>query len=332
MVRIGLIGLGFMGRMHYAAYQKLPGVKLVAVADRDPKRAAGDLSGGWGNIEGAAEKLDMSGVRGTTDFNELLNMPEVEAVDICLPTPLHEEFIVAALAAGKHVICEKPLALSIESAERIAAAAAGAKGIFMPAMCMRFWPQWAWIKQAIADNRFGRVKDATFRRVASMPPGWFINGEMSGGAILDLHVHDTDFVFYCFGKPRAVFSRGYVGASGRIDYITTSYLYDDKVVTAEGGWNRADGFPFTMRATVQFENATVDHDASRERQLLVCRDKKAEPVDLLGDGYEAELAYFIECIRSGKRPGIVNADDAVTGLRILEAERKSVEIGQVIAL
>src|SRR5262245_47141740 len=111
MTRIGLVGLGFMGRMHISAYAKMPHARIVAIADQDPKRAAGDFSGAWGNIAGAAERLDMTGVTGTTDFQALIENPDVDLVDICVPTPAHETLAVAALETGKHVLCEKPLSL-----------------------------------------------------------------------------------------------------------------------------------------------------------------------------------------------------------------------------
>jgi len=331
MTRIGIIGLGFMGRMHIGAYGKIQGAKIVAVADQDPKRAGGDFSGQWGNIAGAAERLDMTGITGTTDFQALINNPDVDVVDICVPTPAHEALATAALGAGKHVLCEKPLALDSTSATRIAAAAARAKGLFMPAMCMRFWPQWAWLKEAVDERRYGAVLGATFRRVASMPPGWFSNGAMSGGGILDLHVHDTDFVCHLLGRPDGVFSRGYTKTSGLTDHIVTEYLYDrgPAVVNAEGSWCMADGFSFTMRYTVNFETATVDFDISREHALVVSSGGSAAHIDLPGDGYEGEIAYFVDCVRTATRPARVTADDAVMGLRILEAEQRSIESGHI---
>jgi predicted dehydrogenase len=331
MTGVGIIGLGFMGRMHISAYEKVPHAKLVAIADQDAKRAGGDFSGAWGNIAGAVEKLEMTGIAGTTDFNTLINNPDVHLVDICVPTPAHEPLAAAALAAGKHVLCEKPLALDSASAQRMADAAARAKGFFMPAMCMRFWPQWAWLKQAVDDGRYGKVLGATFRRVASMPPGWFSNGALSGGGILDLHVHDTDFVFHLFGKPSGVFSRGYTKTSGKTDHIVTEYLYDGgpALISAEGSWCMADGFSFTMRYTVNFERATADFDISRDPVLVVNADGKSDPVTLPGDGYEGELTYFIDCIRAGRRPARVTAADAVEGLRILEAEQRSLESGRI---
>jgi predicted dehydrogenase len=334
MTRIGIIGLGFMGRMHIGAYGKMPGARIVAIADQDAKRAGGDFSGQWGNIAGAAETLDMTGVTGTTDFQSLIRNPDVDIVDICVPTPAHEALAIAALDAGKHVLCEKPLALDEASAQRIADAAARAKGFFMPGMCMRFWPQWAWLKQAVDDRRYGGVLGATFRRVASMPPGWFANGAISGGGILDLHIHDTDFVFHLFGVPDAVFSRGYSKTSGKTDHIVTEYLYDrgPAVVSAEGSWCMADGFAFTMRYTVNFERATADFDISREPALIVSEGGKAEPMAMSGDGYEAELAYFLECVRDGRRPTKVTAADGVAGLRMLAAEQRSIDSGKAEGL
>lgn len=336
MVRIGLIGLGFMGRMHLAAYRKIEGAELVAVADKDERRAKGDLSGGWGNVGGAAESIDMTGVRGTTDFEELLGMEEVELVDICVPTPLHEDLAIAALERGKHVLCEKPLALTSDSAERIAAAAEKASGLFMPAMCMRFWPQWQWIKEAIDDGRFGAVRSATFRRLAPVPPGWYAQGDQSGGAILDLHIHDTDFVCYAFGAPEKVSSRGYVGPSGKIDHVSTQYIYGDggggaPIVTAEGGWCAGATFPFTMRCTVNFERATADFDVGADAPLQVHRadGDRPEKIELGGDGYFQEVEYFIHCIEQGRAPRVVTAADAVTSLRVTEAEARSAETGAI---
>jgi predicted dehydrogenase len=331
MIRVGLIGLGFMGRMHISAYQKIAAARIVAVADQDAKRASGDLSGQWGNIPGAADSLDMTGVTGTTDFQALIKNPDVDLVDICVPTPAHESLAIAALEAGKHVLCEKPLALDSASARRIADAADRAKGLFMPAMCLRFWPEWEWLKQAVDDGRYGAARSATFRRVASMPPGWFGNGELSGGAILDLHVHDTDFICHLFGQPDGVFSRGYTKTSGRTDHVVTQYLYEKgpEVVSAEGSWCMADGFSFTMRFTVNFDRATVDYEVGREHALTVNAGGKTEYVDLTGDGYSAEIQYLLDCVASGRKPSRVSAADAVVGLRVIEAEDRSVQSGRV---
>ncbi|HET6250442.1 MAG TPA: Gfo/Idh/MocA family oxidoreductase [Tepidisphaeraceae bacterium] len=333
MTRIGIIGLGFMGRTHYEAYQKIPGAQVVMVADKDPKRAAGDLTGGWGNFDaGNITQLPMDRIRGTTDFHELMNDNQVDVVDICVPTPGHVELALAALSSGKHVLCEKPLATSVADAMKIANAAKTAKGFFMPAMCVRFWPQWEWLKRAVADQTYGPVHAATFRRLGTMPGGWFKDGKLSGGALFDLHVHDVDFLYHLFGKPKGVFSRGYSKTSGEIDHIVTQYLFDGPaLVVAEGGWCQADGWPFAMRYTVNFERATADYDSSRaDEPLLLYEGGKKQTIEAAkSDGFVGELSYFLECVAAGKRPQRVTAEDAVMGLTIIEGEKRSVGSGRV---
>jgi predicted dehydrogenase len=335
MIRVGIVGLGMMGRTHYEAYLRLPDAQVVAVADHNPARAAGDLTGTAGNVlPGGLNRLPMDRIRGTTDPTELFAMPDVDVVDICVPTPAHAELAVAALRAGKHVICEKPLALSAADAKSVADAARRASGSFMPAMCMRFWPQWEWLKRAVEERRYGAVRSATFRRVASMPGGWYRDGEQSGGAILDLHIHDADFIYHLFGAPRAVFSRGYTKTSGRIDHVVTQYLYDQgPLVSAEGGFCFAGGFAFRMQYTVNFESATADFDLARPEQLLVYHDGAAKAIECpAGYGYERELRYFFDCVANGRRPTRVTAADAVRAIEMVEAERASVERGRPVSL
>ena len=335
MTRIGIIGLGFMGRMHYDTYAKIPGAQVVAICDADPKRAAGDLSGGWGNVGGKlTEQLPMDRIKGYTDPCGLFDNPDVDVIDVCLPTPLHVDVVTRALATGKHVLCEKPLAKSSADARTIAAAAAAAKGFFMPAMCMRFWPEWEWLKRAVAEGHYGKVKSAVFRRLGAIPAGWFRDGKLSGGALFDLHVHDTDYVYHLFGKPHGVFSRGAVGPSGEVDHVLTQYLYEPNlVVAAEGSWMYADKWKFTMTYTVNFERATADFDIGRPDPLVVYGKDKAEAIKCDSrDGYVGELGYFLECVRTNQKPERVTADDAVVGLQIVEAERRSIETGQAVVV
>ena len=334
MIRVGIIGLGMMGRMHYANWGKIDGAEVVAVADADPKRAAGDLSGGWANIEGGADSLDMDKITGTTDPLEMIGMDNVDLVDVCVPTPFHADLAVAALEAGKHCVCEKPLARTAEQGARIAAAAEAAQGLLLPAMCIRFWPEWAWLKTAVAEGTYGKPLDASFRRVGSPPPGWFSNGEMSGGAILDLHLHDTDFIKYVFGMPSAVRSFGYSRHTGCTDHVLTNYIYEGgPVVYAEGSWGMADGFGFSMGYCVNFENATAEYVMTRETPLMVYTGGEAKPTPCEGaDGYLAELQYMLECINAGIKPAVVTPADALESLTLVEAEVKSVETGREVAL
>jgi predicted dehydrogenase len=338
---IGLAGLGFMASTHIKAYRQLPNAIIHAVCNPSGRNLDGDLSKVMGNV-GSPDpvRLDMSQVKATRRFEELLDDPSVDVVDICTPTYTHVEMALAALKAGQHVICEKPLARSFAEAKAIADAAETSQGMFMPAMCIRFWPEWAWLKQAIDQERYGKILSARFRRVAE-PPGWgqahFGSGEKSGGALLDLHIHDTDFVQCCFGRPLAVYSQGYSKTTGAIDHVVTQYTTrSGAIVHAEGTWAMTPGFGFNMAFTANFERATADYDISRPAGEALKLYEQGEPPKAIkpdgADGYVGELAYFLGCIERGVRPSVVTARDGASAVEICEAEEASVKSGQLVAL
>lgn len=335
MTKIGVIGLGMMGHTHLDAYGKLKNAQVVAVADMDEGRRTGKVVAS-GNVEGQAQGgFDFSSVKQYADAAELIADADVEMVDICLPTPLHVRFAIQALEAGKHVLVEKPLARNAEDAGRLAAAAEKATGLAMCAMCMRFWPGWDWLKKAVDEKTYGKVLAAHFRRVTSHPGGpFYLDGKQCGGALLDLHIHDTDFVQYAFGLPEAVFSRGYARHTDQPDHVVTQYLYGDAgpMVTAEGGWAMQDGFGFEMQYTVNFENATAVFDLAADDVLSVIgTDGKKTAVDLPdGMGYDHELAYFLDCIENNRAPQTVTIEHAARALRVYEAEAQSIATGQIV--
>jgi predicted dehydrogenase len=339
MINVGVIGLGMMGLTHLDVYATAKTARVVAIADADPGRRDGSVKA-RGNVEGQAQgRFDVTTVTGYADGMQLIHDPEVQMVDICLPTPLHHKFAIAALAAGKHLLVEKPLARHSADAFAIADAAELAfktRGtLAMPAMCIRFWPGWTWLKEAITDRRYGKVLSAKFTRLASHPGGSFYQSEeASGAAALDLHIHDVDFIRYCFGTPKAVRSIGYSKVTKGVDHLLTHYTFDDiPLVTAEGGWCMAPGFPFQMRYHVNFEQATAVYDLSATDPLVISKDGKNEAI-LLGTevGYEAEINYFLSCISEGKQPYTVTLRDAAEAVRIVEAEVKSVLSGELVRL
>jgi len=277
--RVGIIGIGMMGSTHLDAYSKLDNAEVVAVADLIAERREGRATVG-GNVEGQSQGgIDFSAFRKYDEGMKLIADPEIDLIDICLPTPLHADYAIAALASGRHVLTEKPFARTSEQGMRLVAAAKESKGLLMCAMCMRFWPGWTWLKERIDDQAYGKVLAAQFRRMTSHPGGSFYSdGEACGGAILDLHIHDADFIQYCFGRPQGVFSRGYARDTSHIDHVTTHYLYDDiPLVTAEGGWALQPGFGFEMQYTVNFEQATAVFDLARKVEgCRVDRDPDAD--------------------------------------------------------
>ncbi len=340
MKRIGIIGLGFMAATHIKAYRKIDGAQIAAVCNPSGKHLDGDLSDVAGNIgDQDPVKLDMSEIKAYRDVDEFLSADDLDVIDICTPTKTHLQLSKAALKAGKHVFLEKPMARTKVEADLIVEAANASDKYLMPAMCLRFWPQWAWLKKAVHENRFGKVLSAHFQRIAE-PPAWghshYFKGADSGGALLDLHIHDTDFVNFLFGKPQRIFSIGYSKFTGAIDHVVTDYLFDDgPTVSAEGGWSMTPGFGFKMAYHVNFENATVDYDITRTDELLRLfeKDKDKRIIDCgEEDGYVLELRHFLQSIEKGTPPSVVTPSDGSTAVEICEAEEKSILTREIVTL
>jgi predicted dehydrogenase len=206
----------------------------------------------------------------------------------------------------------------------------------MPAMCMRFWPGWALLKDVVREEPYGKVLAARFTRL-SETPAWggatYSKGVDSGGALFDLHIHDTDFVQFLFGPPASVYSTGIVRAGTSIDHVVTQYHFvNGPAVHAEGSWLLTKGF--NMSFTVNCERATLDYDSSRgsEALRLTEQGKESRVLPLSGDGYVGEIAYLLDCIQRGRRPDVVTAEDGCRALETCEAEEQSVMTGQVVKL
>ena len=336
-VNVAVVGLGLMGVTHLKAYQQIEGVSIAAVADNTRRPVDGVLAGKSGNT-GGADAIHLGREVSVCDqIGEVLADSRIDLVSLCVPTRYHAEQAIAALRAGKHVVCEKPLARSAAVAREIVTAAKAARGFFMPAMCMRFWPGWSWLKELVEQQTYGEVLAARFRRV-SAPPAWgqntYFNGAESGGALLDLHIHDTDFVQFLFGRPLSVFSTGQSRFSGAIDHVVTQYrVANGATVYAEGSWLLAEGF--AMSYTVNFERVTLDYDSSRGADALILREQgkapRTVPLDP-ADGYLWELRHMVQSIQTGKPPTVVTAADGLQAIEICEAEEESVRSGLVVSL
>lgn len=338
-VNVAVVGLGFMGVTHLRAYLAHPAARVIAVCDSSRLPVNGVLAGVAGNVKASGEVVLGTETKVFRDFEDLLAIREVELVDICTPTPLHAGQAITALQAGKQVLCEKPLARTSAAAREIMLVAEKMRGLCMPAMCMRFWPGWAWLRTVVKKQTYGRVLAARFRRVSALP-AWSTTGTFagagndSGGALFDLHIHDTDLVNYLFGRPHSVYSSGVVAANGAIHHVVTQYHFPDgPAVYAEGSWLLAQGF--NMSYTLLCERATLDFDLARGADALVVTEANQSPrvTKCDGpDGYSAELSYFIECVAQGRAPEVVTAMDGVTALEICEAEEQSLRSGTAVKL
>ena len=338
-LKVGIIGLGSMGSTHLDIYSKINEVEVTAIADSIQSRLDGS-SKAEGNISGQAE----GGVVGLSskkylDGMELINNPDIDIVDICVGTDLHFVFVEAALAKGKHVLVEKPLARNYEEAKIIIQLAKNSSFHVMSAMCLRYWPAWVCLKEAIETNAYGKCLSLNCKRQTSFPGGdFYSDGNQCGGALLDLHVHDTDFINYCLGLPDAVFSQGYKGPSGGIDHVVTNYIYNKSdsspLVSAEGTWTMQEGYGFNMSYTANFENGTLSYLLDENETLKLFRSgQEPESIKLKkGMGYEFEIRAFVDEILAGNATNFDLLRQAAETIAIVEAEKTSIETCSVVPI
>jgi predicted dehydrogenase len=337
MIRVGIIGLGFMGKMHFRCYKALKNVKLAAICDIDEKKFQ-ETSGTAGNISGADKPLDFSGVSFYTNFDKMLKEANLDAVSITLPTYLHAKYTVKALKAGLNVLCEKPMAMSTKECKQMIDAAKQSRKLLQIGHCIRFWPEYAATKKVIDSGKYGKVLSATFQRLSLTPTwswdNWLLDGKRSGGATLDLHVHDSDYVQYVFGMPKEVFSRGAKGQSKDIDHIVTSYIYNGKVVTAEGGWVMTPKFGFEMSFNIALEKATIVYNCTQSPAFKICplKGEIITPKVEAGDGYSIEIAHFAKAVAGKAVPKILTPAQSCDSVKLIEAEKKSARSGKKVAV
>jgi len=294
-----------MGAVHLNAYAKLPGIRVAAVCTNDARALSGDFTAIGGNLKLERSDFDFSAVRKYRQWRELMEDSELDIVDICLPTDLHPTVTMEALAGGKHVFCEKPMALTMVDCERMIAAAEEQKRILMVGQVLRFWPEYVALHNFVKGGEYGAIRSATFVRRCGLPDWsrWLPVEARSGGAVVDLLIHDIDQALNLFGMPERVAAKRLAASSdsGLADALTATLLYPKgPEVRIQGGWF-APGTPLHMSFQVRAERAELEltpqglflSDLSGQR-------KKIEAPG--GDGYEAEIAYFVDCCRHGTRP------------------------------
>lgn len=333
MTRIGILGAGFMGGTHARALAALPGVQVAAISSRNHEKAAAL----------AAEV----GATATTDPWAVVADPTITAVSITLPTHLHREYAVAALQAGKHVLLEKPMGLTLADCDAIAAAAQAGNRILMLEHTLQFWPEYTHLVEVVQSGRLGKPLSATAQRLATMPAwaDWFANADQSGGEVLDLHIHDLDMLNLLFGAPRSVYSLGQRGASGGFDQALTLLDYGDVKASAEGNAMMPAGYPFSCSIAVRCERgaveyslraagAQVDSAAQGINDLLLYEE--GQPAQKLEGGpggpYENAMAHFIECVATGAAPRFGTPAQGRLAVQTALAARRSIETGEVVRL
>lgn len=330
MKNIGLVGLGFIGKMHLKAYQAIENCRVAVICTR-----------------GKVEDEEISSLFNGTfvaDYDELLRSKDIDIIDICLPTFLHEEYIVKAARAGKHIICEKPLTLSLESAERIfkEVQANGVK--LLVGHLLRFWPAYQIIKSYSESDQLKNIEIVHALRLGKAPAwsDWFRQPEKSGGALFDLHIHDIDFISYLLGEAEFVYAVGTKNKYGAWDHIMTTLLFkNNRKAFVEASHRMPNGYPFTMSFRAQAVQGTMEYRVAAgeniehigDQQFVYYNHETKTSIDLVnGDAFQNELSYFIHCIETNQENHVIPLEDVFYTLKLLKSIEISLETGEKIRI
>jgi UDP-N-acetylglucosamine 3-dehydrogenase len=329
MFNVILIGAGTMGGVHADAYSKMNDVNVAGIVDPN-----------IGNAQKLAEKLHSEAF---ASFGEALPyFKQADVIDICLPTHLHKTFVQRCADEGKHVICEKPLAGNLKDAEQMIQYCKE-KGVrLFVGHVLRFFPEYKQAKEMIDSGKAGEIKLARTSRGGKFPEGWsnwFGNFEQSGGLILDMIIHDFDFLRWCFGEVERVYAKNVYrhDDEANLEYALVTLRFQSGVIAhIEGSWAHEG---FAMKFELSGTAGVIDYDSSKEQPVIFMNRKKsashtavAVPESPMAfSPYYLELRHFISCLKANEEP-IVTAHDAYKAMEIALAAIESIRTKRPIII
>lgn len=354
-VRVGVVGVGGIGDVaHLPNYAKQKDVEITAICDIDEKRLAE-----------MAAKYEVPNT--FTNYKEMMKLDELEGVSVCTPNALHAPVAIAAFKAGKHVLCEKPLAMTAREAQKMVKAAEENGCLFMVGFTMRFNDVSAKVKKLVERGTLGEIyyAKAGYLRRRGIPGfgGWFTTKELAkGGALIDIGVHVLDLALWLMGSPEAVAASGMtwskfgprMSRGERVPgmeavgwppgfRIGKSRTFD--VDDLASGVVRLEGGAFlhleaSWCANIIDEGGAVQLMGTKGGVKIVPNGKATlvretktklvtEEIEWEGGGYEREMKHFVRCIRTGKQP-LATAEQGVRVMKILDALYASAEKGKEV--
>jgi UDP-N-acetylglucosamine 3-dehydrogenase len=329
MINLGIIGMGYMGRTHLAASSQVPDAQLAAVASRQ-----------FENLEHLQPD-----VRVYTSYDALLQDDGLDAVIICLPTFLHEHYVLRAVEAGRHVLCEKPFALDVAAAGRMLEAANRQQVTLMIGQVLRFWPHYVRIKNELDAGTIGSIRTVSAYRLAQYPDWgqWFQDPEKSGGCLLDLQIHDVDFIHWILGHPQQVFTTGLRSAAGSWDNVYTTLSYPNAVASVEASYTMPESWPFRTSIRINGTRGCLEYTfqvagnvgevSHAQNRLVLYGSNDVVELDVAADNsFAPQLQYFISCIMEHKSPVTNPPEESLQVMEVMAALKQSADTRQVIAL
>ncbi|MCG8515692.1 MAG: Gfo/Idh/MocA family oxidoreductase [Halanaerobiales bacterium] len=332
MIKVGIIGAGFMGKTHGKVYNQLKNTELVGIAD---------LSSDIGKQY--AEDYRCSYYQ---NINELISREDIDIIDICLPTFLHEKYVIEAANEGKNILLEKPFTLTKESADRIYETVNKAGVKFMVGQVLRFWPEYVKIKDCYEQGDLGKMRMIYANRLAQMPnwSEWFQDESKSGGGLFDLHLHDIDYVIHLLGAVEEVYAVGQQSTSGW-NHIISSLTFSNGVrACIEGSNKMTTNYPFTMnfrgtgdKGTIEFKfeaGFNLENRDSAQNSLVFYQESKSPRLLTVEkqDAYYNEIKYFADCVDNNWPIEVITLKESKYVLDVVLAIKKSLETGKVVKL
>ncbi|MFA1819450.1 Gfo/Idh/MocA family oxidoreductase [Virgibacillus oceani] len=330
MQNIGLVGLGFIGKAHFNAYQKMDQARVAAICTRSEVTDKEILT----KFQGSFIK----------NYDELLNNQTIDIIDICLPSYLHEAYIIKAADAGKHIICEKPLTLTEESADRIMDAVNRNGVELFVGHILRFWPEYELIKSYSQSDKLKGIEFVHAKRLSQFPAwsNWFKYPEKSGGALFDLHIHDIDFVYYLLGEVESIYAVGSQNKHGAWNHIMTTLRFKDKSKAfVEASNQMPDGYPFTMSCRASTGESTLEFSVvageniegidESNNQLTYYHANENRVIDMEKvDPFYKQLSYFVSCVENKTENDVISLEDVSYVFKLLKGIKTSLETGQLV--
>jgi predicted dehydrogenase len=330
VLNLGIAGMGYIGQVHLEASRKVPDVRVLAVA----------------TLQAEQIRDTLPGLHIYSSYTELMGDDRLDAVIICLPTDLHEEATVKAAECGRHILCEKPMGLDAASARRMLQAAQAHGRVLMVAHVLRFWPQYARIKELIDAGEVGSLRSVTAHRLSKFPDwsDWFRNPAKSGGCLLDMQVHDVDFIHWILGHPRSVYTVGIQSPAGSWDHVHTTLTYPHAQACVEASSMMPESWPFTAGILVLGTEGALEYtfrvganiqereEASHFFRLYKSDGTVSEPTVSTEDAFVAQLRYFVRCVAERQSPRLCAPEETCQVMQVMTASRQSAESSQVVII
>ncbi|MGQ9567629.1 MAG: Gfo/Idh/MocA family protein [Anaerolineae bacterium] len=329
MVRIAFLGAGRIARVHAHSLALLSEGRLVGVYDPDPQQGGRFAQEFSTSLFPTLEALWAS--------------PEVDAVAVCSPLFAHCDHVVGAARAGKHVFCEKPIALTLDQADEMIAAAREAGVVFMVGHVVRFMVEYVRIREWAMQGLLGDLRSAYAARLSGLSAGSWRGWMLAPGrglGVLDAHIHDLDYLQWLLGPARRVRAAGWRFPAGTWAHATSWVEFaGGPVAVAEGSFAVPQGFPFTMALRVigsegaaAFSFEGLDYATPSRKTLSLYRQghppQTVETTPI--NPYLEEMKTFLQCIQEGTWPDCGHPDDARAALALTLAVQQALETGEAV--